>query len=86
MISVWGEGVGGSLSSIPVSTPSTRGPVKVERGRELEVTIGYGRVPDRRGCTHFHSSSRTSLKKEVGSDVTDCALPCGLCRREWLCY
>lgn len=64
--------VGGSLSNFPVTPASERGSVKVEKGRELEVTIRQGMMPERRDWIHFHNSSGTTLKKQVGSDVTTC--------------
>lgn len=70
-------GVGGSLSSSPVTAPSTRGgAVKVERGRDLEVTIGHSTMSETRGWIHFHNSNGTTLKKELGSGATDCAVKC----------
>lgn len=47
----------------------------MERDRDLEVTIGHGMMPERRGWIHFHNSSGTTLKKEVGSDMTICSAP-----------
>lgn len=44
----------------------------MERGRDLEVTIRHGMMSETRGWIHFHNSNRTTLKKELGSGVTEC--------------
>lgn len=67
--------VGGSLSNFPVIPASARGSVNMEKGRDLEVTIRQGMMPERRDWIHFHNSSGTTLKKQVGSDVTLCTAP-----------